>query len=131
MKRAAVYFLGSYGYVALTIFTTVYFQLILKWQLVKMPVMPDALPGKIYLLISTVLTNVYLLSAFLAAATGLISWMLALKVLPLSTTFPMLSLSYILVMVLSSYIFNEQVYALQIVGLVFISLGVALLGFSK
>ena len=125
------YFLGSYAYVILTIFTAVYYQLVLKWQLTKIGAMPAALPAKIYFLIQTSLTNVYLISAFIAAAAGVFSWMLAMKVLPLNTTFPLLSLCYVFVFVLSSYIFHEPIHMLQIFGLVLITLGVALLGFAS
>lgn len=53
-----------------------------------------------------------------------IFWLLALKRFPLSTAYPMVSLSYILVMVLSFFLFQETLSVQKWCGAVLISAGV-------
>ncbi|MBE1446251.1 multidrug transporter EmrE-like cation transporter [Paenibacillus sp. OAS669] len=53
-----------------------------------------------------------------------IFWLLALKQFPLSTAYPMISLSYILVMVLSFFLFQETLSVQKWCGAILISAGV-------
>jgi undecaprenyl phosphate-alpha-L-ara4N flippase subunit ArnF len=77
--------------------------------------------------------GVKLITAWPVAA-GLVSyglssvfWLLALRRFPLSTAYPMVSLSYILVMVLSLYLFQETITLQKWAGAAVISLGVLLI----
>lgn len=60
------------------------------------------------------------------ASYGLSSvfWLLALKRFPLSTAYPMVSMSYILVMALGYFLFNETISMQKWFGVAFISVGV-------
>ncbi|WP_179233042.1 EamA family transporter [Paenibacillus rigui] len=53
-----------------------------------------------------------------------IFWLLALKRFPLSTAYPMVSVSYIVVMVLSFYLFQESLSMQKWAGAALISAGV-------
>ncbi|WP_165842370.1 EamA family transporter [Paenibacillus xerothermodurans] len=66
------------------------------------------------------------------ASYGLSSvfWLLALRRFPLSTAYPMVSLSYILVMVLSFYLFQETISIQKWAGAVVICAGVLLIARS-
>lgn len=56
-------------------------------------------------------------------------WLLVLSKVPLSVAYPMLSMSYFLVVILSATVLHEKVnWRLAILGLVLISGGVSLIG---
>jgi drug/metabolite transporter (DMT)-like permease len=60
---------------------------------------------------------------------GTLIWILVLSRVPLSVAFPMLSMSYFLVVTLSATVLHERVnWRLAIAGLVLISGGVSLIG---
>ncbi|MFE5323585.1 EamA family transporter [Paenibacillus sp. NPDC056579] len=71
------------------------------------------------------------MTALLQIGSGLASyalssvfWLLALKRFPLSTAYPMVSMSYILVMALGYFLFNETISMQKWFGVAFISVGV-------
>lgn len=57
-------------------------------------------------------------------ALSSIFWLLALKRFPLSTAYPMVSMSYILVMALGYFLFNETISMQKWFGAAFICVGV-------
>ena len=59
-----------------------------------------------------------------------ILWILALKKVPLSYAYPMVSLGYIFVFIASYFIFNEAMNWLRIGGLIFIMAGIVLVAKS-
>lgn len=59
---------------------------------------------------------------------GALMWLLVLQHLPVGIAYPMLSLNYVLVMLASRWWFGENVMPRQWFGVVFIILGVSLLG---
>lgn len=62
---------------------------------------------------------------------GTLVWILVLSQVPLSVAFPMLSMSYFLVVILSATVLKEHVnWRLAIAGLLLISGGVSLIGFG-
>ena len=62
---------------------------------------------------------------------GTLIWILVLSRVPLSVAFPMMSMSYFLVVILSATMLNERVrWRPAIAGLVLISIGVSLIGFG-
>ena len=61
-------------------------------------------------------------------AVSAVLWILVLNQVRLSFAYPMISLSYVLVVLLSAVILGERVPAVTIAGLVFICAGVSLIG---
>jgi len=58
-------------------------------------------------------------------------WFLVVSRVRLSVAYPMISMSYILVVVLSSVVLHEKVdWRFAVAGLLFISIGVSLIGFG-
>ena len=110
-------------YIFLCILFTVYGQLILKWRLTVIDSFPDLFFEKliflhfIYLKIFTF--YLHLLRHFFAA----ISWMIALQKLELSFAYPFMSLSFILVLVISTFFLNESFNIYKAVGVILILLG--------
>lgn len=69
--------------------------------------------------------NVMLSALFLGV--GLLFWLAVLKTLPLSVAYPLLSISYVLVMLLARCLFAERIPWQRWLGTVFIMLGAGLL----
>jgi multidrug transporter EmrE-like cation transporter len=61
-------------------------------------------------------------------ALALLAWLHVLSKVPLSTAYPMLAVTYVIVPVLSLIFFNERIHQAQVIGICFILLGVALIG---
>lgn len=121
--------MDRYLFVILTISLTTYFQIILKWQIMKLSFHPtQSVLSKFLFLAKSASTNIFIISAFVASAFGSLCWMLALRKNALSSIFPMLSLSFILVTVISSFLFKERVGYYQIAGIILITVGVILMG---
>jgi undecaprenyl phosphate-alpha-L-ara4N flippase subunit ArnE len=69
----------------------------------------------------------YLWLSFFCLGVGLLLWLLVLKEMPVSQAYPMLSLSYIFVMLLARKLFNETISVRQWFGAALIVLGVSYL----
>ncbi|WP_346010338.1 EamA family transporter [Paenibacillus sp. SYP-B3998] len=69
-------------------------------------------------------TNLSILSGLLMYGLSTIVWIVALSRIQLSIAYPLVSLSYIIVVILSYFIFNEPLSLQKILGLVFIIIGV-------
>ena len=61
-------------------------------------------------------------------ALSAVIWIFVLNQVKLSFAYPMISLSYVLVVVLSAVLLHEKVSMVTIAGLVLISVGVSLIG---
>jgi len=115
----------SYFYVILTIIFTVYGQLIIKWQTARAGSFPVTFSEKIQFLLHLVL-NPWVISAFAAAFIASLTWIAAMTKLQLSTAYPFMSLSFVLVLVLSGLFFHEAITFYKILGMSLIILGIAI-----
>ncbi|MHB1001265.1 MAG: EamA family transporter [Armatimonadota bacterium] len=70
----------------------------------------------------------YVFSGLALYAVSALIWLRILKMVNLSFAYPMISLSYVLVVLLSALILKERVPLITIAGLVFICVGVSLIG---
>ncbi|MGZ9586205.1 EamA family transporter [Paenibacillus marinisediminis] len=68
--------------------------------------------------------NLYVVSGFLLYGISAVVWIFAISKLPLSIAYPMVGLSYVLVMILSYFIFNEPITIIKVIGMVLITSGV-------
>ena len=118
----------SYVFVALTILFTVYGQMVLKWQV---SLRPDAtLQGLDPRAIASLLLNPWVISAFAAAFAASLCWMAALSKLPLSKAYPYTALSFPLVALLATWLFNDSWDGAKIAGTALIILGIIVLSRS-
>lgn len=112
-------------YVFLTIFLTIYGQLIIKWQVVSTGAAPELGLDKITYLAKLII-NPWVLSGLIAAFMAGLSWMLAISKLQLSYAYPFISLTFVFVLLFSSFLFYEPLTWHKVIGLAFIILGVSI-----
>ena len=118
----------SYILIACTVLLTVYGQLVLKWQVTSVPqVATQGLTPRNLLLL---LSNPWVISAFIAAFGASLFWMLALSRMPLSKAYPFTTLSLPIVAVTASLLFREQLDTAKILGTLLIMCGVLVLSRS-
>jgi len=77
--------------------------------------------------LQTAISNKFVVLGFLCYLISAASWLIILSRVDLSYAYPLISIGYILVMVLSKYLFNESVTAFRIAGTLLICSGVFLL----
>ena len=113
----------NYTYIFGTFLFTVYGQLIIKWQMAKVGPLPDAFSEKVIFLLQMFL-NLWILSAFLSAFIASLCWMAAMTRFDLSDAYPLMSLSFVLVLILSALFFHEPITTAKVLGVIFIMAGI-------
>jgi len=78
-------------------------------------------------LLKGAISNKFVVLGFLCYAVSAASWLVILSRVELSYAYPLISIGYILVMIVSKYMFNETVTALRIAGTLLICGGVFLI----
>ncbi|HEU0078573.1 MAG TPA: EamA family transporter [Longimicrobiaceae bacterium] len=71
--------------------------------------------------------DAHVLSGLAAWTASTLCWLYVLRVAPLSRAYGLTSLTYVLVLVASAFLFGEQVRRLHVVGTVLIVMGIACL----
>ena len=82
-------------------------------------------------LIFTLFLNPYIVWGVFLYGISAFLWLIGLSNTPLSIAYPLISLSYIVVVLFSWILFYEKITLLKILGLFIICFGVFLLGKSK
>jgi multidrug transporter EmrE-like cation transporter len=113
----------SYFYILLTVLLTVYGQIVIKWEVLKIGALPQV--GKLAFIIS-LLTNLWIVSALLAAFMASVTWMMAVSKLQLSVAYPFTSIAFVLILLSSSLIFHEAITPFKIIGVALIVIGVVI-----
>ncbi|MUV36479.1 putative 4-amino-4-deoxy-L-arabinose-phosphoundecaprenol flippase subunit ArnE [Lentibacillus sp. JNUCC-1] len=113
----------GYLYILGTISFTVYGQLILKWKIDQYGALPEALWDKAVFLIQ-LLFNPWILSGFAAAFIAALCWMAAMTKFDISYAYPFMSLSFVLVFIISAFLFAEPVTLQKSIGMALIVLGI-------
>ena len=114
----------SYVYLGSSIVLMVYCQIVIKWQVTGAGAFPDAPADKFWFL-ARLLLNPWIVSALAAAFLAALAWMAALTRLDLSHAYPVMSLSFVLVVLASAWLLHEPLTVLKIAGVALICLGVA------
>lgn len=112
----------SYLYVLLTILLTVYGQIVIKWQVLKVGSLPQDTADKILFMLQLLL-NPWIVSALAAAFLASFFWMAAMTKLQLSHAYPFMGLTFVVVMLASGFFFHEPITTLKVVGVALIVLG--------
>jgi uncharacterized membrane protein len=112
----------GYLYVFLTLFLTVYGQIVLKWRLNALE-LPSPVFDKILFLLKSIF-DPYIFSSFFSAFLASLTWMLALKEFELSKAYPFMSSSFVIVVILSYFFLKETISIEKTVGCILIIAGI-------
>jgi multidrug transporter EmrE-like cation transporter len=115
--------LFNHIYIILTVFLTVYGQLLLKW---RVSYWQKQLPVGInkFEFLFKLFTDFWVIQSVLLAMLAMASWMFVLTKFELSYAYPFTSLSFVLVLVASYLIFAESITITKLIGVAFIIVGV-------
>ncbi len=110
-------------YIFGTIFFTVYGQLIIKWRIPIFGHLPEESMAKLIFLLKLFL-DPFILSGFVSAFLASMCWMAAMTKFELSYAYPFMGLTFVVVFILSVFLFAESVSFYKILGLALIVLGI-------
>ncbi|WP_174614353.1 EamA family transporter [Virgibacillus ihumii] len=113
----------GYLYIFGTIFFTVYGQLVLKWKIDQAGSLPQEWMEKLLFLLQLLL-NPWILSGFMSAFVASLFWMAAMTKFNISYAYPFMSLSFVLVFLLSVFLFGDPVTGKKVLGLALIVAGI-------
>ncbi|TFW16028.1 EamA family transporter [Duganella callida] len=112
----------NYLYIVLTIALTVFGQIAIKMQVVKAGALPAAGGDKLLFLLKLLL-NPWIIAAFAAAFLASVSWMGAMSKFELSHAYPFMALNFVIVLLLSAWLFNEPLSVARMAGVALICIG--------
>jgi drug/metabolite transporter (DMT)-like permease len=118
--------LSGHLLIALTLFFTVYGQLVLKWQMGGAGPMPAAGSDKILFLLRQLL-NPWILSGFVAAFLASMAWMAAMTRFELGYAYPFMSLAFVIVMIFSAIFIGEVVTLGKVLGTLMVIAGLVVI----
>jgi len=81
-------------------------------------------PKSILMFLQSAAANKFVIFGFLFYLVSAASWLIILSRVDLSFAYPMISIGYIVIVILSKYIFNEPVTTLRIAGTLLVCAGV-------
>lgn len=113
----------NHSYIFLTIFFTVYSQLVMRWQVAAAGQLPDDVSGKIRFIVA-ILLNPWVVTSIIATFFAGVSWMLAMTRFEVSYAFPFVSLNYVLILAASVLLFNESFTVTKFVGSLIVIVGI-------
>lgn len=99
-------------------------QFLLKKGVLSSPLEPN------FIALMKTFISPYVILGFTMYGLSSISWLFVLKKLPLSIAYPTLSLSYIIIVIMSYFLFSEPLTPSKIIGVLLIMTGVIFL-FSR
>jgi multidrug transporter EmrE-like cation transporter len=118
--NGVVYLLG-------TVLFTVAGQLLLKWRIALAGELPPELGGKLSFLFRQ-LVDPWILLGLFSAFMAALCWMAALTKFELSRAYPLTSVSFVLILILSSVLFRESITTFKVVGVLLILAGIVVIG---
>ena len=113
----------GYLYIFGCILFTVYGQLVLKWRMNLKGQLPLELSEK-FIFMAKLFLDPWLISGFAAAFVASLFWMAAMTRFEISFAYPFMSLSFVLVLILSIYVFGETFTWGKVLGLLLIAAGI-------
>lgn len=113
----------KYILVTLVIGLVTYGQLIIKHQVNRLGHIPTANFTDTLLYLFNALTDIGILSGLLAALLAAIMWIATVSKYELSSVYPFLAINFLIVPILSVWIFDENMNALKGIGLVVVITG--------
>ena len=115
----------GFAFIFGSILFTVYGQLVVKWQVGKAGSLPETLPDRVLFLAKLVM-NPWVLSAMAAGFGALLCWLAAMTKFELSYAYPFMSLAFVLVLILSVFLFGEAFTVPKVMGVLVVIVGIAI-----
>ena len=113
----------GYLYIFGTICFTVYGQLVLKWRINGVGLLPEAFLDKVLFLIK-LLFDPWIFSGFFSAFIASFFWMAAMTKFEISYAYPFMSLAFVLVLLFSVLFLQEDLNIYKLIGMGLIILGI-------
>lgn len=114
------------AYIGPTVLLVVYSQLVSKWRISALGALPTDNFDKIVFLLKA-LFDPYIASGVIAAFLGSLAWLAVISKIPLNVGFPAYyGLTFVFVILGSTWVLNEQITILKLVGAGLILLGVVI-----
>lgn len=113
----------AYCLVLCTVALTVCGQFLIKWQVLRAGSLPAGSEDRLKFVFQLLL-NPWVIAAFLAAFLASVTWMLALTKLQLSHAYPLMAMTFVLVVIGSGIVFSEPVTTPKLIGLALIVVGI-------
>lgn len=124
--------LSTFGLIWLTLIVLSFGQVLIKLGLGNEGIPAGSNPAKTIVNIIGAMLRPKVMAGFSFYVVGTFIWLFVLSRVPLSIAFPLFSMSYFLVVILSATILKERVvWSYAIVGLLLISMGVTCIGFAN
>ena len=114
--------LSGHFFILLTLFFTVYGQLVLKWQLVGAGSLPEAGFDKLLFLLRQFL-NPWIMSGFVSAFLASMAWMAAMTRFDLGYAYPFMSLAFVIVMIFGVVFLGEAASLRKVIGTLMVIAG--------
>ena len=112
--------------IALTLFFTIYGQLVLKWQMGMAGQLPAGGGEKLVFLLRQLL-NPWILSGYVSALLASVAWMAAMTRFELGYAYPFMSLAFILVMGFGALFLGESIGLTKLLGTLMVMAGLVLI----
>lgn len=119
----------AYGFVFTCIVFTVLGQLLIKWQAAHAGSFPASWPERTYFLFNLML-DPWVVAGLLSAVVAACAWILAMTKLPISVAYPIMSLTYPLILISGRYLFGETITQWRMIGMCLILLGILFVSFE-
>jgi multidrug transporter EmrE-like cation transporter len=95
----------------------------LKWRISGVGSLPDDFADKVFFLFN-LLFDPWIFSGFISAFIASFFWMAAMTKFEISFAYPFMSSAFVLVLLFSAILFQEQVTIHKVIGLVLIVTGI-------
>jgi uncharacterized membrane protein len=115
----------GYAYMLVTVLMTTYGNLVFKWRVDEAGAMPAGTSERISWF-AKLLSSPWILTSFAAGGLAALAYLLALQRLELSRAYPVMSLSFVLVLAFSAWLFGESVTLPKVLGILLILTGLFL-----
>lgn len=114
----------AYLFVLGTIVFTVYGQIVTKWRVDEAGAVPTGGSDRLRYA-AGFLTDPWMISVVLAVLVAAACWIVALTTLELSRAYPLISGTFVLVVLLGALIFDESLTTAKVIGVLLIVAGLA------
>lgn len=116
----------DHGYIAATVFFTVYSQLIIRWQVTQAGTLPIDIYGKIGF-VGHLFLNPWVISSILATLLAGVFWMLAMSRFEISYAYPWIGLNFVLMLLFGTLLFGEPMSMTKVIGTLLVAVGIVVI----